>query len=57
MGGGGGGGGGNAISCKPSQILQRRLGVGGVGLQRHDSSQSRGDEDRLCVGLTWDCLF
>ena len=28
------------------------MGGGGGGLQRHDSSQSRGGEDRLSVGLT-----
>ena len=48
-------GGGTATSCKPSQILQRRLGGG--GLQRHDSSQSRGSEDCLRVGLTGTVCF
>ena len=46
---------GGSNICKPSQILQRRLGNGGgrgEGLQRHDSSQSRGGEDRLRAGQT-----
>ena len=30
---------------------------GGGGLQRHDSSQSRGSEDRLRVGLTGTVCF
>ena len=51
--------GSTATSCKPSQILQRRLGNGGGdgGLQRHDSSQSRGGEDHLRVGLTGPVCF
>ena len=56
---GGGLGSSTATSCKP-QILQRRLGNGGGGgggLQRHDSSQSRGGEDRLRVGLTGTVCF
>ena len=32
-------------------------GWDGVGLQRHDSSQSRGGEDRLRVGLTGTVCF
>ena len=52
----GGGGGKHCNICKPSQILQRRLGKGG-GLQCHDSSQSRGGEDRLRVGLTGTVCF
>ena len=32
-------------------------GGGGGGLQRHDSSQSRGGEDRLRVGLTGTVCF
>ena len=50
--------GSTATSCKPSQILQRRLGNGaGGGLQRHESSQSRAGEDRLRVGLTGTVCF
>ena len=33
------------------------MGGGGGGLQRHDSSQSRGGEDRLRVGLTGTVCF
>ena len=49
-----GGGMSIATSYKPSQILQRRLGG---GLQRHDSSQSLGGEDRLRMGLTGTVCF
>ena len=49
--------GSTATSCKPFQIHQRRLGNGVGVLQRHDSSQSRGGEDRLRVGLTGAVCF
>ena len=53
----GGGGWGAALQHHASlRFSSVDLGMGG-GLQRHDSSQSRGGEDRLRVGLTGTVCF
>ena len=55
--GGGGGGGGAALQHHASLLRFSSVDLGMGGLQRHDSSQSRGRRRSSTRGPNWDRLF